>query len=152
MGTKEFMSTFVFGPVDLGLSAKWANANVGANTLTDYGDFRGWGTDPGNGWRIPTKGEWEELKNNCRWEWFQINGIPGRKITASNGNSIFLPAGGYHMDNGHYCEHERGYYWTSDGKDNRTGWNFYFGEDFIRTDNFNKYLGFNLCAVQVQDQ
>ena len=34
-----------------------------------------------------------ELVNNCKWEWSQINGINGYKVTGTNGNSIFLPAG-----------------------------------------------------------
>ena len=33
--------------------------------------------------------------NNCTSEWTQQNGVYGRKFTASNGNSIFLPAAGY---------------------------------------------------------
>ena len=29
--------------VDLGLSVKWANMNVGANSPVDYGDYFAWG-------------------------------------------------------------------------------------------------------------
>lgn len=34
---------FVFGAVDLGLSVKWANANVGADKAEAYGDYFAWG-------------------------------------------------------------------------------------------------------------
>lgn len=66
----------------------------------------------GNGWRMPTKEEWEELMNNTTVTWTQLNGKNGRLFTASNGNSLFLPAAGYKLFNpngsGSY-----GYYWSS---------------------------------------
>jgi uncharacterized protein YjdB len=34
---------FVFSAVDLGLSVKWANANMGAGSEEDYGDYYAWG-------------------------------------------------------------------------------------------------------------
>ena len=49
----------------------------------------------GSDWRMPTQTEWQELLNNTKNEWTQVNGVNGRKFTASNGNSIFVPAAGY---------------------------------------------------------
>ena len=49
----------------------------------------------GSDWRMPTKTEMLELVEKCTWEWVQINGINGFKVTGTNGNSIFLPASGY---------------------------------------------------------
>lgn len=49
----------------------------------------------GSDWRMPTSAEFQELRNNCTWEWTQINGVNGYKVTAENGNSIFLPSAGY---------------------------------------------------------
>ncbi|MBQ9077531.1 MAG: DUF4595 domain-containing protein [Muribaculaceae bacterium] len=50
----------------------------------------------GEGWRMPTSIEQEELMNNCTWAWITVNGVDGYKVTSkSNGNSIFLPAAGY---------------------------------------------------------
>lgn len=45
----------------------------------------------GNGWRLPSKAEFEELVNECTWE-VTSNGY---KVTGPNGNSIFLPASGF---------------------------------------------------------
>lgn len=45
----------------------------------------------GNGWRIPTNDEMEELINNCRFILSTKNGVDGYTITGKNGNSIFLP-------------------------------------------------------------
>ncbi len=55
----------------------------------------------GNGWRIPTLNEIEEIIYLCTWEWTEINGISGQKVTGPNGNSIFFPATGYYWDKGH---------------------------------------------------
>ena len=48
----------------------------------------------GGNWRMPTQTEWQELLNNTTNEWTQVNGVNGRKFTASNGNSISIPAAG----------------------------------------------------------
>ena len=48
----------------------------------------------GKGWRIPTKAEFDELCNECDWEWINMNGHKGYKVTGPNGGSLFLPASG----------------------------------------------------------
>ena len=48
----------------------------------------------GEGWRMPSKNEVEELLNLCQWAWTSLNGVPGYSVTGPNGNSIFLPAAG----------------------------------------------------------
>ena len=65
--------------------------------------------------RTPTPAEWEELINNTKSECDTLNGVAGRRLTGSNGNSIFLPAAGFCEESissaikvGRY-----GAYWTS---------------------------------------
>lgn len=95
--------------VDLGLSVKWATCNVGATSQESEGSYfvekennestmtaihKSYltaTTQWGESWRIPTKEEWNELKYECTWKWTAINGNKGYKITANNGNWIFLP-------------------------------------------------------------
>ena len=48
-----------------------------------------------------------------------LNSINGRRFTAANGNSIFLPAAGYRMNNELFLDGGRGDYWTSTYND---GW------------------------------
>lgn len=48
----------------------------------------------GSDWRMPTKNEFDELKEKCSLEWTQISGINGFKVVGPNGNSIFIPASG----------------------------------------------------------
>ena len=67
----------------------------------------------GSGWCMPTKAQWKELKDNTTITWTRQNGVRGRKFTASNGNSLFLPAAGYRYESGLYYFVSFGYYWSS---------------------------------------
>lgn len=75
----------------------------------------------GGSWRIPDKREMEELVNFCTWEWTTVNGRYGYKVIGSNGNSIFLPAGGFRGGPLLYSDGIYGYYWCST-PDRRTPW------------------------------
>ena len=67
----------------------------------------------GGAWRMPTKAEQDELRNNCTWTWITQSGVNGYKVTGPNSNSIFLPAAGY-VDGGTlYNAGSNGYYWSS---------------------------------------
>ena len=67
----------------------------------------------GSDWRMPTKDEMQELVNKCTWEWTQVSGINGYKVTGTNGNSIFLPAAGPDArDENRWLN-----YWTSTSKE-----------------------------------
>ena len=53
----------------------------------------------GGNWRMPTKEEFDELRNQCNGEWTTLNGVKGYKFTSKvpgyTDRSIFLPAAGY---------------------------------------------------------
>ena len=67
----------------------------------------------GDNWRMPTYNDWEELKNNCDWTLTELNNIRGYVISSrKNGNSIFLPIGGY-LDGEQLKDGMRPHYWTS---------------------------------------
>lgn len=89
--------------VDLGLSVRWANMNIGAKTPRDIGKFidRTLSDETREvyefnfkGAKLPTIGQWEELRNNCHWEWTEYEGTGGYLVSGKNGNSIFLPFNG----------------------------------------------------------
>ena len=68
----------------------------------------------GSGWRMPTKSDWEELLANTTISSVNQNGVNGRLFTATNGNTLFLPGGGYRFgDNTSYQEYAYCYYWSS---------------------------------------
>ena len=106
---------------------KWCNGSE--NTMTKYCTNSYNGTvdnktvlDPeddiahvkwGGSWRMPTKKEQDELRNKCVWTWTAQNGVNGYRVTAPNGNSIFLPAAGCRVGtdvNYRGCD---GGYWSS---------------------------------------
>ncbi|MBO7133653.1 MAG: hypothetical protein J6W06_05825 [Bacteroidales bacterium] len=138
--------------VDLGLPSGtlWATCNVGANSPEDYGDYFAWGeTTPdrnytihdrpdfekvpathdaatviwGDNWRLPLKDDFKELISCCSWTWVVQNGKNGYKVTGTNGNSLFLPAGGYNEGTGRGIENigKQGFYWTSERWKNGRG-------------------------------
>lgn len=67
----------------------------------------------GQEWRMPTKEEFEELIHNTDRNWTVQNGMCGYLFTASNGNSIFLPAAGYMKEERLIDYYALGDYWTS---------------------------------------
>lgn len=66
----------------------------------------------GDEWKTPSYREWEELCGNTTRTWVTQNDVGGLLFTASNGNTLFLPATGY-KDEGWLWDAGRGYYWTS---------------------------------------
>ena len=67
----------------------------------------------GGSWRMPTKEEQDELRTKCTWEWKELNGKKGYKVTGPNGNFIFLPAAGYFYSSSLNNAGSGGYYWSS---------------------------------------
>ena len=92
-----------------------------------------------NGARTPTKEEWEELIANTTVEWTTLNGAKGRKFTATNGNTIFLPAAGCRYGSELRNAGTGGLYWSSslvsDTPDK--AWGFYFHPSAQGTDGNN---------------
>ena len=71
----------------------WAIKNVGAFDASDYGKYYTWHEAKNicpDGWRLPTKKEFESLINSGS-TWTTINGKNGRKFGDSK-NFVFLPA------------------------------------------------------------
>lgn len=100
--------------VDLGLPSGtlWATCNIGANKPEEYGDyfeFENWDSSL----QVPTKEEFEELKDKCKWEFTTYNSKKGFKVIGPNGNSIFLPAAGVNKNSSFYYRIECGNYWSS---------------------------------------
>ncbi len=98
---------------------KYCNsANCGYNGFTDNLTILQAGDDAatanlGSGWRMPTHEEWVELYENTTNTWTTRNGVDGRLFTASNGNSLFLPAAGHRYGSSLYYAGSIGNYWSS---------------------------------------
>ena len=109
-----------------------------------------WGSD----WRMPTKEEWQELYDNTTMTWTTQNGVNGRLFTASNGNSLFLPAAGYRGSSSLYGAGSYGYYWSSSlyTDDPDGAWNFYFGSVDYGVGSSTRYFGHSVRPVRVGSQ
>lgn len=146
----------------------WATCNVGAENPWDYGDYFAWGeTKPkevysedtytyhdnpsvldaahdaatvnwGNDWRMPTREEYQELIDNCDWEWtedYNNSGVAGSIFKSrSNTNTIFFPAAGFRYEYGIKSVGVYGYYNTSTFNFSNFAWGLYF-------DDSSRYLG-----------
>lgn len=86
--------------------------NEGGKTTLDLDDdaaYMNWG----DGWRMPTYEEMNELKKRCEWRWISRNGVTGFDVTGPNGNSIFMPAGGGMYEQQLLGAKVYGTYWSS---------------------------------------
>ena len=143
---------------------KWCNGS--SSTLTKYNTSSSYGTvvdnkmvlessddvasvKLGGKWRMPTDAEWTELRTKCTWTWTTQNGVNGRLVTATNGNSIFLPAAGYRNLTGLYNAGSYGYFWSSSlntGSPYRA-WGVSFGSDYVSRLSISRYYGFSVRPV-----
>ena len=62
---------------------------------------------------MPTKAEFDELLNKCKWEWTELGSKKGYRVIGPNGNSIFLPAAGRRSDSSLDYAGINGFYWSS---------------------------------------
>lgn len=67
----------------------------------------------GKEWRMPTKLELVELNDASTAVWTTYKGVDGMRIIGPNGNSIFLPSGGFRSEYGGQNKGKSGKYWTS---------------------------------------
>lgn len=96
----------------------------------------------GGAWRMPTKDEFDELILKCIYEWTELNGVKGYKITSKiNGNSIFLPAGGYKNELFLRLEEEI-FYWSSTPRVDGYRYAYFFNNvPEVQTLDFTRYDG-----------
>lgn len=168
-----------FNGVDLGLPSGtiWANMNVGANSVSDFGDLFSWGesetkesytdydyvketknhtlqgrhdaayTILGSEWHTPSASDFDELIENCNWRWKTLNGHNGYEIKGHNGNTIFLPASGWIHTDSVEYQNEYGYYWTSDKVNETFAKGLLFSKSEKKIGNGHLYYGRNIRAV-----
>ena len=110
MGTEKTLTKYV------------ANPEYGYNGMRDTFELvyeheddvvcEEFGYNYGQGWRLPSVSAWEELREECDWEWTTRNGKEGFLVSSkTNSNSIFLPAAGIKAGT---TSIDKGGYWTSE--------------------------------------
>lgn len=147
------LSKYHFQPGSLGNMAD-------ENDLLDKEDdaaYVNWGSN----WHIPRDKEWQELMDNCTWDFSKQANVWGYRIISKiNGNSIFLPATGSRDDwnqknNNNTDDSDRNscwdesYYWSSSLK-NLTYWYgrcIRFNSYGVRIYFDHRYFGHSIRAV-----
>lgn len=106
----------------------------------------------GGKWRMPTDAEWTELRTKCTWTWvknYNGSGINGKLVTATNGNSIFLPAAGSRLDTNLYDAGSYGNYWSSslstDGPND--AWRVIFNSGDVSRSSYDRCYGLSVRPV-----
>lgn len=104
----------------------------------------------GNGARMPSRNEMQELINKCKWEWTKVDNVNGYKVTGPSGAHIFLPAGG--LIDGSEVSNAGTYggYWSGSISPNSTsmaGILYFYGATMHALQNSNRYIGRSIRAV-----
>ena len=151
-------STYAYGTADNQLTKYCNNSEYGLNGFTDNLTTLQSSDDVatvvlGNGARIPTKAEWQELLDNTTAEWTTVNNVNGRKFTAANGSSLFLPAAGHRVLRSLYYDGTYGDYWSSSLHESNPdyAWIVFFGSDNQGVSYDIRYCGFSVRAVRSQN-
>ena len=77
---------------------------------------------------LPTKEQFEELKNSCQWTWSEN----GYMVVGSNGDTIVFSANGYkNCDPKIQMVGTYGGYWSSSKHSGQRAWNIYFNSSEI---------------------
>ena len=77
--------------IDLGLSVKWADSNMGSNNPYEFGEYYNF-NDIKDYTNLPTIEQWKELRTNCEFKYDKTkNGV---RVISKNGNEIFFPFAG----------------------------------------------------------
>lgn len=96
------------------------------------------------GGELPSKQQWEELKDRCSWVWSNN----GYKVTGPNCKSIFLPAAGGRNGMEVYVGGTNGFYWSSTYGSENGAWYMYFNGDDLYVNYGGRYYGRSVRLVK----
>ena len=102
--------------------------------------------------KMPSEKQVQELIEKTTQEADEVNGVPGIRFTAKNGNSIFLPYTGYRVGN-EVTENGEGYYWTStvSSVNEMYSKSLKITPSAVTVDMSNRYYGLSLRSVREEE-
>ena len=80
----------------------------------------------GSQWRMPSKQQLDELKEQCTWTQTTLQEVNGYEVTGPNGNTIFLPTTSWRIDD---MLLDGGAYWSRTTNPESDGGAYYLGWD-----------------------
>ncbi len=104
----------------------------------------------GEGCRMPTKAECQELLEQCTWEWQDdYDDSQGYKVTGPDGLYIFLPSNGYRSSGGSVYNSESGFYWSSSlgSESSDTAFILNFSSESQQTTAKSRMFGYSIRPV-----
>ncbi|MBR0501778.1 MAG: hypothetical protein IJJ77_00880 [Paludibacteraceae bacterium] len=106
----------------------------------------------GEEWRMPDCQDLYELVAGCTWTWtgsFKGTGVCGKiGVSKTNGNKIFIPAGGHTYGSNRDNKNYYGYYWLNTLHKIDYPHCFFFGEEgAIKRQGTERYTGCTIRAV-----
>ena len=137
----------------------------GGILASEYDAAANWG----DGWRMPTVAEWQELKDNNTFRWLNAGDTDGatgftavaagylvvkggkNNIAIDNGVYMFLPAAGYRDASSFYYGVPKGYYWSSSLYLDlpEDAYHMSFGSNYVSPqENIMRYHGFAVRPVR----
>ena len=129
--TKEIYSDATYCHYDSENSSFLSIGDDIAGTIYDVATVK-WGDK----YCMPSYEQYEELVNNCSYEWTTLNGVNGGQFTGPSGCSIFLPAAGYRSNDDLYYAGSGGYCWSSTQYPDNSSYAY----------NLNFYSGYAVCS------
>lgn len=102
----------------------------------------------GKGWCMPTKAQFDELIANTTQEWTAIDGINGRKFTASNGNYIFFHAAGYVIGGTLVSRGSYGLFWSRSRNSSTSAWRLDVYSSGYNIGAGDRFYGFSVRPVR----
>ena len=122
--TKADSKQLPAGYVDLGLPSGtlWKTVNEDCGLITYDQAVNFYGSS------LPTKEQWEELEDYCKW--YGVD--DGCIVIGRKGEYMFIPVAGYRWcDGSTTVELSRGYYWSSTPDGSGNAWFLYFGSSSL---------------------
>lgn len=161
-------SGFTAGQVGVDKNFTWDDYGFGEKSeLTKYNETDGKtelesGDDAamvnwGEGWKMPTRDQFEELMDNTTYEWTTIDGVLGAKFTSKvkdyTDKFLFFPAVGYAEEGKVYNVGDYGGYWSVSLYDLgvNDAWSFYFEDGDCGMYGDGRYCGCSVRPVRFQN-
>ena len=167
---EDYGDYFAWGEVESKKTYNWSTYKYGTDydQLTKYCSDSNYGKDGftdnktvldpeddaatanwGGEWRMPTKAEQDELRNNCTWTWITQSGVNGYKVTGPNGNSIFLPYAGFMAEGTLINAGSYGFFWSSsfDTDYPKYAYDVRFDSDYVGWDYYYRFYGQSVRPV-----